>query len=193
MRRITIPGVVLIVALALAACAPAAPTEVPTVSVPVTGETETPEIPSMDVPTGTATSESAIASPTTGAGSGTGAGVTIMLSTSADAAEPFLVDQEGRTLYLFTVDTPNSGTSACVADCLVDWPPLIVTGTPQAGSGVDAALLGTITLDDGTMQAAYNGWPLYYYAGDLAPGDTSGQGVDGIWFLVSGSGNAIQP
>lgn len=190
MRRVTILGVVLILALALAACAPATPTEVPTLSVPVTGDTETPELPTVDTPAETATAQLPIVSPTTDGGTGTG--VTIMTSTSAGAGEPFLVDQEGRSLYLFTVDTQNSGTSACVADCLLDWPPVIVTGTPQAGSGVDATLLGTIPRDDGTMQATYNGWPLYYYAGDLAPGDISGQGVEGIWFLVSGTGNAVQ-
>jgi predicted lipoprotein with Yx(FWY)xxD motif len=44
---------------------------------------------------------------------------------------------------------------------------LIVTGTPQAGAGVNASLLGTITRQDGTMQATYNGWPLYTYSIDL--------------------------
>jgi predicted lipoprotein with Yx(FWY)xxD motif len=54
-------------------------------------------------------------------------------------------------------------------------------------------MLGTITRDDGTMQATYNGWPLYYYSGDAAPGDINGQGMEGLWFLVSDLGDAIQP
>lgn len=191
MSKATIFGVVFI--LALAACAPATPTEAPTLSVPVTGDTETPELPAMDVATATATPEVAVVSPTPNGATDSGSGVTIRTSTSADVSEPFLVDQEGRTLYMFATDSQNSGISACTGDCLAQWPPVIVTGTPQAGEGVNAALLGTITRDDGTMQATYNGWPLYFYVGDLTPGDTSGQGMEGVWFLVSGSGNSIQP
>ncbi len=102
------------------------------------------------------------------------------------------MDQLGRALYLYTADTQSSGTSACTDDCLTQWQPVIVTGTPQAGNGVNAALLGTIPRDDGTLQATYNGWPLYTYAGDTAPGTTSGQGMGSAWFLVSGAGNSIQ-
>ena len=46
--------------------------------------------------------------------------------------------------------------------CAVNWPPLIVEGKPTAGEGVNADLLGTVERTDGTMQATYNGWPLYY-------------------------------
>ena len=57
-----------------------------------------------------------------------------------------------------------------------------------------ATMLGTITRDDGTVQATYNGWPLYLYFGDAAPGDTNGQGLDefgGIWYLGSPAGEPI--
>jgi predicted lipoprotein with Yx(FWY)xxD motif len=64
-------------------------------------------------------------------------------------------------------------------------------GAPAAGEGVDAALLGTITRDDGAMQVTYNGWPLYYFADDTAPGDANGQGLGDVWFLVSPTGEAI--
>jgi predicted lipoprotein with Yx(FWY)xxD motif len=103
-----------------------------------------------------------------------------------------LVDGEGRTLYLFTNDTQNAGTSACTGDCLVAWPPLLTDGDPAAGGGVDEAMLGTITLPDGTTQVTYNGWPLYYYAEDTAAGDANGQGVGGVWFLVSPTGEMIE-
>jgi predicted lipoprotein with Yx(FWY)xxD motif len=53
-------------------------------------------------------------------------------------------------------------------------------------------MLGTIKREDGTLQAAYNGWPLYYYSGDRGIGAMNGQGVDNSWFLVSATGNAIQ-
>ena len=42
-----------------------------------------------------------------------------------------------------------------------------------------------ITRDDGSMQVAYNGWPLYYYEPDNAPGDTTGHEVGGVWFVIA--------
>ena len=100
----------------------------------------------------------------------------------------FLVDAEGRSLYLFTADSP--GVSTCEGDCLVTWPAL-VDDTPVAGDGVDAMLLGTTTRADGTVQVTYGGWPLYRFAGDSAPGDVAGQGVNDVWFLVTPAGEAI--
>ena len=110
---------------------------------------------------------------------------------------PFLVDSEGHALYLFMKDTQNGGTSDCSAvdGCTADWPPLLGPADPLAGEGVDQTLLDTITRDDGTLQVTYNGWPLYRFAGDTAPGDTNGQGVDqynGLWYLVAPDGTAIE-
>lgn len=100
---------------------------------------------------------------------------------------PILVDAEGMTLYLFTQDTP--GTSVCEDDCLAAWPPL--EGEPQAGDGVDESLLGSIERSDGTVQATYNDWPLYYFAQDAAPGDLNGQAVNEVWWVVSPEGEAV--
>jgi predicted lipoprotein with Yx(FWY)xxD motif len=71
---------------------------------------------------------------------------------------------------------------------------LIAKGEVKAGGGgdVDASLLGTSARDDGTLQVTYNGHPLYHFAGDQAPGDTNGQGVGGIWFVVSPAGDPIK-
>lgn len=108
----------------------------------------------------------------------------------ADGDEgPYLVDGDGMALYLFTADTP--GTSTCSGGCLDAWPALTTDGAPTAGDGVDAALLGTLTRDDGTTQVTYTDLPLYRYASDMAPGDTAGQGVNGVWFLVAADGTAI--
>jgi predicted lipoprotein with Yx(FWY)xxD motif len=209
MRRILTPGVVVMLVLALAACAPGAPASMPTVipspivtitsqptqSVPVTGNTETSVAPATSAPsstTGTSTADAALATATSETGSTSDTSVRIGTSTSTAASEPFLVDQQGRALYLYTADTQNGGNSECTADCLTQWQPVTVTGTPQAGNGVNASLLGTLSREDGTLQATYNGWPLYTYAGDTAPGTTSGQGMGGAWFLVSGAGNSIQ-
>lgn len=98
-----------------------------------------------------------------------------------------LVDGEGMTLYLFTQDTP--GVSTCFDDCLVAWPPLV--GEPVAGEGVDEAMLGTTTRDDGTVQATYADWPLYYWFEDTAPGDVAGQGVNDVWYVLSPDGEMV--
>ncbi len=98
----------------------------------------------------------------------------------------FLVDSKGMTLYLFTKDTPN--TSNCYGGCAGYWPPLLTSGAPVAGAGVNASLLGTTKRTDGTMQVTYNGWPLYYYVSDKAAGDTTGENVQSVWFVITPAG-----
>ena len=101
----------------------------------------------------------------------------------------FLVDDKGMTLYLFTKDSPN--TTVCYDKCATAWPPLLTSGDPVAGEGVDASLFGTTDRTDGTVQVTYNGWPLYYYEKDKAPGDVVGQNVGDVWFVVSPAGEMI--
>jgi len=116
------------------------------------------------------------------------AGTTVALGED-DKLGSFLVDDKGMTLYLFTKDTPN--TTVCYEKCAVAWPPLLTTGDPAAGEGVDASMLGTTNRTDGTVQVTYNGWPLYYYEKDKAPGDVTGQDVGGVWYVVSAEGNQV--
>ena len=99
-----------------------------------------------------------------------------------------LTDADGNTLYLFVPD--GRGASVCNDDCADAWPPLL--GSVSAGDGVDDSLLGTAARDDGGEQATYNGWPLYYFAADTATGDTNGQGVNDVWWVISAAGDAIQ-
>jgi predicted lipoprotein with Yx(FWY)xxD motif len=95
-----------------------------------------------------------------------------------------LADSEGRTLYRFTPDKLNV-SSACYNQCAVVWPPLLVgEDNPVAGEGVNGNLLGVLARIDGTRQVMYNGIPLYYYRDDHSSGDTNGQGVRAIWFIV---------
>jgi predicted lipoprotein with Yx(FWY)xxD motif len=61
----------------------------------------------------------------------------------------------------------------------------------SAGEGIDASLLGTVEHPDG-IQVTYNGWPLYFFADDSAPGDVNGQGVGGVWYVLDPTGNAIK-
>ncbi|HYH93909.1 MAG TPA: hypothetical protein VD763_12165 [Candidatus Saccharimonadales bacterium] len=100
-----------------------------------------------------------------------------------------LTDAEGRTLYLFTPD--EAGTPTCYDSCAENWPPLTATGEVTAGAGLDAAKLTTVDRTDGTKQVKYGDWPLYYFAADAAPGDTTGQGVGEKWFVVAPTGDAI--
>ena len=58
---------------------------------------------------------------------------------------------------------------------------------------VDGSLFGTAARpDDGSEQATYNDWPLYHYAGDAEPGDTNGQGVNDVWFVVGADGSLVR-
>jgi predicted lipoprotein with Yx(FWY)xxD motif len=103
-----------------------------------------------------------------------------------------LVDAQGRTLYLFEAD--KNGKSNCDGPCAAAWPPYLSTGTPHAAMGATANLVGTTARADGTTQVNYAGHPLYYYAGDKAPGDTTGQDIDQFgakWYVLAKDGNKI--
>ena len=97
-----------------------------------------------------------------------------------------VTDAQGMTLYWFVPDT--STASKCTGSCATYWP--LVTGTVTAGSGVTGTL-GTITRPDGTIQATYDGHPLYTYVGDTAPGQAKGNGKNlsgGVWYEMTVSG-----
>jgi predicted lipoprotein with Yx(FWY)xxD motif len=110
---------------------------------------------------------------------------TLMLATDARLGN-HLVDGGGRTLYYFAKDVPAGGTQAansnCNAGCLAIWP--IFNADNVVAQGINATDVGQITRTDGSKQTTYKGFPLYYYAGDTAAGDTNGEGVGGIWYVV---------
>ena len=102
-------------------------------------------------------------------------------------SQQVLTDSQGMTLYWFAIDT--SSASKCSGSCATYWPP--VKGPVTAGSGVTGTL-GTITRSDGTMQATYDGHPLYTYVGDKAPGQAKGNGLNlsgGVWYEMTVSGS----
>ncbi len=119
----------------------------------------------------------------------TGASGAQVMAASNPKFGSILTDAQGRTLYLLTKDGTNMPT--CYASCAQLWPPLLANGKSMAGSGLDASKLGTAMRTDGGTQVTYNGHPLYYFAQDMNPGDTNGQGFSGIWFVVSPSGDPI--
>jgi predicted lipoprotein with Yx(FWY)xxD motif len=94
-----------------------------------------------------------------------------------------LVGPTGMTLYIFTNDEP--GVSNCVDDCATNWPPLTVESADALVPGLNLwGEWGTIERADGTIQVTYNGWPLYYFAQDMARGDANGEGRGDVWYTV---------
>lgn len=142
---------------------------------------------------GTTTAPATQSSPTTAPASA--AATTAADSTSLEIAEDgtlgsYVTGRDGMALYLFKPDTGTA--SSCNDDCAKKWPPLTVDDPDDvaAGSGVTGAL-GTITRADGSMQVTLAGHPLYYFAGDKAPGDVNGQGLNDVWFLAAPDGTMV--
>ena len=149
-------------ALALSACASSSSSSAPAASAPAAGA-----------------SSPAGAAPASAAGGGALA-MTIVSGTAV------VTNSKGMTLYWFVPDT--STASKCTGSCATYWPP--VTGPVTAGSGV-TGMLGVITRSGGTMQATYDGHPLYTYVGDSAPGQAKGNGLNisgGLWWEMTVSG-----
>ena len=97
---------------------------------------------------------------------------------------PILTDSAGRTLYMFTKDAP--GLSTCYDQCASAWPPLTSASEPVLPDGLPG-VLGSTPRTDGSLQVTYNGMPLYYWVKDQQPGDTTGQNVGGVWFVINPS------
>jgi predicted lipoprotein with Yx(FWY)xxD motif len=106
---------------------------------------------------------------------------TVVVASTPELGE-FFTDTEGRTLYLFTKDT-EMGVSTCGGDCAANWPAYTATEPLTLPDGVEGELT-LVDTPDGTKTVAYNGIPLYYFAGDTAAGQTNGQGVGDVWWVV---------
>jgi predicted lipoprotein with Yx(FWY)xxD motif len=102
-----------------------------------------------------------------------------------------IVDSQGNTLYYFKKDTQNGDTSTCSGACAQVWPPYTASGSPKGENGASASMVGTIKGSDGSSQVTYNGWPLYTYVGDKAPGDTNGNDLEQFgdeWYALTPQG-----
>ena len=91
-----------------------------------------------------------------------------------------LTNARGFALYWFAPDTRTK--SVCYGSCAAYWPP--VKGPVGLSPGI-AGQVGTIKRSDGTLQATYNGHPLYTYIADTAPGEAKGNNLNlngGLWF-----------
>ena len=109
------------------------------------------------------------------------------VKTATLAGVTVLTNSKGFTLYSFAPDTPT--TSKCNGTCAQNWPP--VRG-PVTAAGVTGTF-GTITRADGSVQATFDGHPLYTFASDTAPGQNKGNGLNaagGLWHEITTSGTA---
>ncbi len=112
-----------------------------------------------------------------------GAAASVVVSTTKNAQLGTIL-VSGKTLY-----TLKASKTACAAQCLKIWPALVLPGgvsKAKAGTGVNAAKLGTVKRSGGTLQVTYAGKPLYYFAGDSAAGQVHGNLTDawGKWSTV---------
>lgn len=92
-------------------------------------------------------------------------------------AEEMLTDDKGMTLYTFDKDA--DGKSACYDTCAAKWPPYLATAEEKMGDGWTS-----VDRTDGTRQWAYDGKPVYFFAGDKAKGDMMGAEMGGVWHVI---------
>ena len=102
----------------------------------------------------------------------------LLISAPSFAAAPpiALTDSKGLTLYIF--DEDSAGTSSCYDGCAKTWPPLLTTENDFS------APISISNRKDTTLQIAYQGKPLYTFAGDHNPGDKNGDGLGGVWHVA---------
>ena len=180
-------AILVIVIVALAACAPApTPTPVPPAptAVPPT------KAPASSAPASSAASSSAASSSASAAPAKPAA---LTVTTNATFGK-IVTDADGMTLYMYPNDTQNPSTVTCYDACAQRWPALLADANGKfdlKSNELDAKLFGTTTRKEGTKQVTFNGWPLYYWANDKKPGDTLGQGVGDIWWVMTPDGGII--
>jgi predicted lipoprotein with Yx(FWY)xxD motif len=139
---------------------------------------------------GTTSSSSAPAT-TSAASSAASSNAAAELKTATSSAGQIVVDGKGMSVYFFSNDVKDSGKSACVDACVAMWPAVTTSSATPSVEGVSGTV-GTITTADGKKQVTVNGLPVYNFANDKAPGDILGQGVKGVWYLVSPAGEMIK-
>ena len=134
-------------------------------------------------------SDSAESSWTESGGTDAAAGAGTLSTAETDLGE-IIVDGNGMTVYQFAKDTQGADKSACEGDCAAKWP--AVPGGDQVKLDGVTGDLATITGVDGKPQLTLDGWPLYYFAGDSAAGETKGQGLMDAWWVLSPEAKPIK-
>jgi predicted lipoprotein with Yx(FWY)xxD motif len=113
---------------------------------------------------------------------------TVTIMTGSTGKGTVLTTAQGKTIYWFAIDTPT--TSNCTGSCATFWPPVIGKAVAASGTTLPKGF-GTITRSDGTVQATYDGHPLYTYVADTAAGQISGNGKNlsgGLWWAMTPTG-----
>ena len=111
------------------------------------------------------------------------------LGVGATSLGNILVDGKGMTVYYYQPDVPNSGVSTCTGGCSQHWPAATAFGMTPVAVGVTAKITEIST----SQQIVVNGRPIYTFAGDSKAGDTNGQGIGGVWYVVSPAGVELTP
>lgn len=117
----------------------------------------------------------------TAATGSTGALIHTATATIKGTSETILTNAQGMTLYYRTSDT---ATSVCSGGCASFWPPLLATGASAPASSASLPGKLSVVSNANGSQVAYNGHPLYTFSGDTKPGQTNGEGLMGVWFVV---------
>jgi predicted lipoprotein with Yx(FWY)xxD motif len=120
---------------------------------------------------------------TTPTTSSTGSVIKTVTATVNGASVTILTNAQGLTLYYRTSDAPPS--TVCSGGCAGAWPPLVMSGSSAPTSAASLPGKLTIVADANGNQVEYNGHPLYTYSGDTAPGQTKGEGVGNVWYIVT--------
>ena len=120
----------------------------------------------------------------------------ITINVASSKLGSILVDGDGMSLYMFVPDARN--VSVCEGGCLTAWPPVMLRAKETlqdvvVAKGLRRSLLGVAMRADGSRHVTYNGFPLYYWFLDKAAGDTKGQWVNNIWFVLNPEGSPITP
>ncbi len=117
----------------------------------------------------------------------------VTMAGAANAMEPamyadssmgkILVAPNGMTLYTFDKDTKGAATSACTGKCIAAWPPFVAEAGAMAEG--DWTMVDVVDKDGKAEKMwAYDGMPLYFWVKDAKAGDTTGDGVGGVWHVV---------
>lgn len=101
----------------------------------------------------------------------------LLLSLGAAQSQTPITDANHMTLYVF--DNDSSGVSSCYDSCAANWPPYLGAAGETKGQG-----WSLIERNDGSMQWAFDGHPVYYFARDAKPGDMAGDGLNGVWHVL---------
>jgi predicted lipoprotein with Yx(FWY)xxD motif len=187
MKLVHFAAMMIVALIVLAACAPApVPTPVPPAATAVPPATKAPAS-SSAASSAPASSSAASSAPASSAASSAMKPAALMVTNNATFGK-IVTDADGMSLYMYTKDTRDPSVSNCYDACAQRWPPLLADANGKfdlKGNELDAKMFGTTTRKEGTKQVTFNGWPLYYWQNDKKAGDTLGQGVGDVWWVMT--------